>query len=182
MTKARDLVGEMLPTLCEKFLGHSSDPDFETNDPLNHAQDARNLFDALAALQREQRIRDLERVLGRCHELRDAMRRAVEQRSWKTAQNLAASLVVELTELPILALVVLVQEEHKELVAGIDQGAAGFETFDRFALTAFTIVAAAWAEELKAARLEGRGPDRLGAAIDGAEDPRVVQLRDPKAG
>ena len=184
MSKDRDLVGEMLPTLCEKFMGWCDSDMNGQVKPFEHARDARHLFDALEALKREQKIRDYERVLSRGQDLRDAMNRSVTQRKWKMAQNLAASLVVELTELPILELVVLVQEEHKALIAGMDEGVAGFEAFDRFAKVATQIVTIALDVEKTIAKALGRpesGPSSAGLVVSRRGEARQMGQRGERA-
>lgn len=159
----KDLVGEMIPTLCEKFMGRKTVIRAEDGRavlaPLNHAEDACELFDALDALKREQKIRAYVDALRRGNEALDCMRTAVRDRQWKMAQTLAATVVTEMTQLPLLPLVVLMATESKALVDGIDRGAEGFEAFERFAVSARTIINEALDVETDAARMAGRDPE-----------------------
>src|ERR1019366_3469177 len=72
----RDLVGEMLPTLCEKFID-AQDGEFGVGEQ------ARHLFDALEALGREQKIRNLRKLLTKIDELEEAMQKAALARDWR---------------------------------------------------------------------------------------------------
>jgi hypothetical protein len=160
MSKERDLVGEMLPTLCEKYMGCAHfDAEGKVISERLPAEDARLLFDALESLEREQKIRNCRQVLARAGDISEELRKATLARNWKLVTVLATHFFVELTRVTTLEMVALVAVRQKELMDAIGTGEDGVAAFLKFGDHAMGVIKDELIDLLGEARRYGRSDD-----------------------
>jgi hypothetical protein len=150
----RDLIGEMLPVLCEKYMRSAG------NDL---AQNANVLFDALEALEREQKIRSYAQVGERIEDLVEEISKGALARNWKLVKTLADQYFQALAALPSLELVVLVAVRQEEILANVVNGGPGVEAFMEFADQVHGVLCLQIEHEVAEAKKMGRlvdGEDR----------------------
>jgi hypothetical protein len=159
--KARDLIAEMLPTLCDKYMGQNAGSDGQ-----NVAWEAQRLFDALDALEREQKIRTYQHLLAKVDDVEEELQKAALARNWKLVTVLANAYFAELTRIPSLEMVVLLAVRQKELVENV-ASMPGVEALISFAHHARGVIECELAAELAAAVEMGRDiPPGMGRPSD----------------
>ena len=123
----RDLVAEMLPVLCEKFIDAKVDVEFWVGEQ------ARHLFDALEALGREQKIRNLRKLLTKIDELEEAMQKASLARDWRLSTLLTTLYFGEISAAsPSLEVICMVATRQEELSKKAGAGGQGVEEILKF--------------------------------------------------
>ena len=157
----RDLVSEMLPVLCEKFMGSVQfDADGNAIEAsYRPADDARHLFDALEALTREQKIRDLRKIRARSEELEESMQVAALGRKVQLVTILVTLYFAELSQAPLLSLVCLIATEQDEIIKAAGAGGSGIEGVLKFGGKARELLDKEVDELVAEAINEGRTPD-----------------------
>ena len=122
----RDLVGEMLPVLCEKFINAGALAE-------GMGEQARRLFDALEALGREQKIRNLRKLLTKIDELEEVMQKAALARDWRLSTLLTTLYFGEISVAsPSLEVICMIATRQEELSKKAGAGGQGVEEILKF--------------------------------------------------
>jgi hypothetical protein len=154
----RDLVGEMLPTLCEKFID-AQDGEFGVGEQ------ARHLFDALEALGREQKIRNLRKLLTKIDELEEVMQKAALARDWRLSTLLTTLYFGEISVAsPSLEVICMIATRQEELSKKAGAGGQGVEEILKFGGEVRGAITKVIDEELRVALVYGRSSSASDAA------------------
>lgn len=144
------LVSDILPRLVEHIMCNR-DPDLRP-DP---AEGARRVFEALEALEREQKIKDHAALIDKTIQLELSLARAATVRNWKVVTLLVQLYFAELATSSSLEVVCNVAFEQDTLTRDA-ASQAGVEAVVGFGVRTRALIAKCLDEETKRATEQGR--------------------------
>lgn len=153
------LVSDILPTLVKHYANAMNpvSPRVQgalTIFPAPEAEKARLVFEALTALEREQKIRGFTHIMHKTMELFGAIKDAGHDRNWKLVGLLMNLYFAELSTAPSLAVVCKIAVEQEEIQKGADP--AAIEKLHAFHKRMLTLLVEATQHEINVAESEGR--------------------------